>query len=210
MTLLSCALVVWALAIAAGDFARGRISNLILLMLLVPAGLALAFNQQGLLGVAPAMSLLGLGLPLLLLLPAYAWGWLGAGDVKLASVMGLVLGPWPMATVLLFAALLLGAVSWWMLAMRKQERVRGHLKNTRSPRVDRSVRPESRRRRISRGAVVSRGQTPMPMARYVPQKTGTTRHERIFEMSSGIPRRIPAAPMLATAFASVLSLAAFT
>lgn len=115
MTLTAFVLVLWATGIGAWDFARRRVPNFGLLLLLIPAVSALVLRDSGLLGVDPATSLLGGVLPLMLMLPAYGHGWLGAGDVKLAAAMGLVLGPSPLALVLLLAALLLGGASLWAL-----------------------------------------------------------------------------------------------
>lgn len=115
------ALIAWAAAIAAGDFARRRIPNFALLPVVLIAAALPAIQGSGLLGVSPAASLFG-GAIALALLPAYAAGGLGAGDVKLASTMGLLLGPGPMALVLVLAALLLGAAAWWIAKMRPAAR----------------------------------------------------------------------------------------
>lgn len=56
-------------------------------------------------------SLLGLLTAGGLLLPGYALGYMGAGDVKLASIMGLLLGSLPAFKMLLVFAVLLGVMS---------------------------------------------------------------------------------------------------
>ena len=45
----------------------------------------------------------------------------GAGDIKLASVMGLLVGPVPVAMILIVAALLLGAAAFGRIVQRRAE-----------------------------------------------------------------------------------------
>jgi prepilin peptidase CpaA len=105
------ALLVWALAIAAYDWRVRRVPNGLLLVLLLPAVIDLAWSGSGILGATPGNSLLGLLVGFGMTLPGYMLGRLGAGDVKLAGVVGFVLG-WPFALwFLLLSALLLGAMS---------------------------------------------------------------------------------------------------
>ncbi|MBI2383575.1 MAG: prepilin peptidase [Gammaproteobacteria bacterium] len=112
------ALAAWALAVAGTDFVRRRIPNLLLAAVLLPAAVALVVNGRGLLDAEPVTSLLGLAGGLLLLLPAYAAGWLGAGDVKLGAGLGLLLGAAGLLVCLLVAAAVLGGLSALRLARR--------------------------------------------------------------------------------------------
>lgn len=105
------ALLLWAGAVAWFDLRQHRVPNLLLVLLLVPAVLSLVLDRKGLLGVAVWPSALGFLLGGALLLPGYVMAKMGAGDVKLAAVFGLLLGWLPLLNLLLLAALLLGAVS---------------------------------------------------------------------------------------------------
>lgn len=111
-------LLIWAAAIAWNDWHRHRVPNAYLLLLLVPAVLALAVNRQGLLGVAVWPSVMGLLLAAVLL-PGYALGFMGAGDVKFAGCLGLLLGPWATVKMLLIFALTLGLVSAVLLWLHR-------------------------------------------------------------------------------------------
>lgn len=88
----------------------------------VLAGLVAALTVEGLAQpIAPLASLLGAVVAggFLWLLEAASRGGVGRGDVKLAAVMGLVLGPGP-AVVALFLAFALGATgsALWLVARR--------------------------------------------------------------------------------------------
>lgn len=87
-----------------------------LLLLLVPAALALVVNGKGLLGVGALPSLIGFLGAGAILLPGYAFGKMGAGDVKFAACMGLLLGPLATCKMLLVFAIVVGALSGavWM------------------------------------------------------------------------------------------------
>lgn len=107
----------WALAIAVIDWRQRRVPNVGLLALLLPAVAVLAWRGSGLLAVGWLDSVVGFAAGLLITLPGYAMSRLGAGDVKLAAVLGLVLG-WPqLGWLLLGAGLLLGGMAaaavWW-------------------------------------------------------------------------------------------------
>jgi prepilin peptidase CpaA len=104
-------LILWAAVLAGADLARRRVPNLGVLVVLIPASAVLLLSSEGLLGVSPLPSVLGCALALALLLPAYFCGWLGAGDVKVAAVMGLLLGPVATAAVLVLSALALGGIA---------------------------------------------------------------------------------------------------
>lgn len=106
--------LVWALTIACIDWRQRRIPNLLLVLMLVPALLALIINHQGLLGVAWLDSVLGMVAGGVILLPGYLLGKMGAGDVKFAACLGLLLGWHATLVLMLLFALLLGAVSLMM------------------------------------------------------------------------------------------------
>jgi len=104
-------LIVWAAAIAVMDWRQRKVPNALLLALLLPALACLIYSGRGLLLVHWLPSLIGLLVGFAVTLPGYVVSKLGAGDVKLAAVIGLVVG-WPLtAWVLLASGLLLGAMS---------------------------------------------------------------------------------------------------
>lgn len=105
------ALSVWAGWIAWHDWRRQRITNASLVLVLVPALLGLAINQQGLLRVSIPDSVLGLLAAAGVMFPGYVLGYTGAGDVKFAGTLGLLMGVVPVLKLLLIFALLLGALS---------------------------------------------------------------------------------------------------
>lgn len=110
------ALVAWCIAVAAVDWRQRRIPNWLLLVALIPAVLTLVLRGQGLLGASLISSLFGAVVCFCLLLPGYLRSMLGAGDVKLAAVCGLVLGFDAGLRGLLLAALLLGGMSLFAVA----------------------------------------------------------------------------------------------
>jgi prepilin peptidase CpaA len=109
--IISGGLAIWAAAIALKDWRSHRVPNAALLLLLVPAVLALVVNGRGLLNVAVVPSLIGFFIAGGVLLPGYAMGKMGAGDVKFAACMGLLLGPLAAFQVLLMFAITLGLLS---------------------------------------------------------------------------------------------------
>ena len=121
------ALSVWAGWMAWHDWRKHRIPNVGLVLVLVPALLCLAINRQGLLHAAIIDSFLGFLAAGGILLPGYALGYMGAGDVKLAALMGLLLGALPALKMLLIFALVLGAMSVvviWRYRQQSQSRKR--------------------------------------------------------------------------------------
>lgn len=109
-------LVAWALTIAWSDWRHRRVPNVLLLLLLVPALLALLINGNGLLGVERWPSFMGFFLAGGVLLPGYALGKMGAGDVKFAACLGLLLGGlWPTVRMMLVFGIVLGAISVFSL-----------------------------------------------------------------------------------------------
>ncbi|NKF21417.1 prepilin peptidase [Solimonas marina] len=117
-------LLIWAAAVAWSDWSRRRVPNVALLLVLVPAVLALIVEGQGLLGQRWVSSLVGFGLVFALTLPGYVVSRLGAGDVKLAALMGLLLGGWAGLEMLLLAALLMGVAAVAMLMMKLPRQAR--------------------------------------------------------------------------------------
>lgn len=103
------ALAVWAVWIAWDDWRRRRIANASIILVLAPALLSLILEQRGLLGAQAWPAALGLGLAVAITLPGYALNMLGAGDVKYAATLGLLLGGWSAVRMMLVFALLLGS-----------------------------------------------------------------------------------------------------
>ncbi len=105
-------LLLWAALIAIVDWRSRRVPNLLLLAALLPAVAGLAGQGVGPQGANIWLSLAGFTAGFLVVVPGYLAKRLGAGDVKLAAVMGLLLG-WPLLLwCLLASALLLGAMSF--------------------------------------------------------------------------------------------------
>lgn len=111
LSVLSGGLVTWAAVIALVDWRSHRIPNVALVLLLVPAVLALVVNGAGLLMLPPVPSVLGFLLGGGILLPGYVLGKMGAGDVKFAACIGLLLGPQSTCKMLLMFAIALGVLS---------------------------------------------------------------------------------------------------
>ena len=112
------ALGVWAGAVAWSDLRQRRVPNVLLILMLVPAVLAVAINGQGLLGKGVLASMAGMLVAGLPLLPGYASGQMGAGDVKFAACLGWLLGPAGAVELLLVSALLIGLASAALLQWR--------------------------------------------------------------------------------------------
>lgn len=72
--------------------------------------------------LAESLGGLGLGLGVFLLLALLSRGGIGGGDVKLAALMGLYLGPWGVLRSLLLAFLLGGVISGLLLLTRRKKR----------------------------------------------------------------------------------------
>ncbi|HSW12404.1 MAG TPA: prepilin peptidase [Solimonas sp.] len=125
MMVLPAILAAWALGIGAYDLWRQRIPNVVLLLCLVPAVLALVVNGSGLLQVAAGSSVGGLALALGVLLPGYSTGKMGAGDVKFAACLGLLLGFGRTVEMLLFAGVAMGILGLlWLKAMAADKKTR--------------------------------------------------------------------------------------
>jgi len=110
----------WALAIGLFDLRTSRIPNAALILLLVPALLALIVNGRGLLGAGVLSSLAGFVVAGLLMFPGYRLGKMGAGDVKLAACIGLLLGLYQSIEWVLFALIVMGLISLGWIAIKRQ------------------------------------------------------------------------------------------
>jgi len=94
-------------------------------VVLFPAALAVLVRGEGLLGATPIDSLFGACVGGGLLMPGYLSAKLGAGDVKLAAVHGVLLGVVGVLQALLLSALLLGLISLLVLVGLGLRRARG-------------------------------------------------------------------------------------
>jgi prepilin peptidase CpaA len=112
------ALGLWAAVIAVYDWRQLRVPNALLLLMLVPAVLALIFDTHGLLGAARLSSLGGMVLGFALTLPGYVLKRFGAGDVKFAAVIGLLLGTPRGFEMVLGASVLMGAAALALTVMK--------------------------------------------------------------------------------------------
>ena len=89
MTISSLIALLLGIQACVGDLLARRISNRVLLCVLT---VALAFQMLPSAQIPLAQCLLGGMVGLAVLLPFYAMGWMGAGDVKLFSTIGFLLG----------------------------------------------------------------------------------------------------------------------
>lgn len=95
---LFCAAIIWT------DFAYRKVPNAVLAATIVAIGLALAFGPAPEPGLGSR--LLGFLVGLLVMLPIYAFGRMGAGDIKFFAVTGLFTGPMGLVTVWVVGSLL--------------------------------------------------------------------------------------------------------
>lgn len=109
---------VWTLTIAGIDTWRQKVPNLLLVLALVPAVLAVAVNGHGLLGAGVWASVAGFAIGGLVTLPGYVLHKMGAGDVKLAMVLGLLSGFPGVISWLLYGFIVLGLMSAVAMAAR--------------------------------------------------------------------------------------------
>ncbi len=100
---------------AACDVRWRRIPNWLTLSALV-GGLLLQISRSGVAGVPVALG--GAAIGLCVLLPFYLIHAMGAGDVKLLAGLGSLVGPQAMVSLVIYAALVGGAISVVMLARR--------------------------------------------------------------------------------------------
>jgi len=93
MTITEMIVIAWCLGIGLADLYARRIPNSLTLGVCLIAMISLLVTGHALLGANWQSVALGALVSLLVTLPAYAAGWLGAGDVKLLLAMALV-GGW--------------------------------------------------------------------------------------------------------------------
>lgn len=112
-------LVLWCLACAIYDLKQRRLPNFLTLGMHIPALVILLLTGQGLLGASVSSSFAAWGLALLLTLPAYAFNWLGAGDVKFLAALGLLTGLNFLLTSYVIAGLLAGLIVLVWLTLQR-------------------------------------------------------------------------------------------
>jgi Flp pilus assembly protein protease CpaA len=101
----------WGGAIAWFDVRQRRIPNALLILLAVPAVLAVVVYRRGLLGADALDSLSGLLVGAAPLLAGYFIRQVGAGDVKLSALQGFILGVNGACKALLIGGVVLGLMS---------------------------------------------------------------------------------------------------
>jgi prepilin peptidase CpaA len=109
--IVSVLLVVWAGVIAWYDIRQRRVPNPALVLVLIPSLLAVCIQRQGLLGQGVWSSVGGMVLVFAVTLPGYLLKRFGAGDVKFAALLGLLLGLARGFELLIMASLLMGAMA---------------------------------------------------------------------------------------------------
>lgn len=117
-------LCVWTLAVFAAiwDVTQRRIPNPLILI-----GLILGFTLRGMDGGVRALvdALMGAGLALAVFIVPFMVRKVGGGDVKLAMVFGVFLGPMPTLWVILGGTVLNGAIALALLITRRVLLARG-------------------------------------------------------------------------------------
>ena len=98
------------------DMRTRRLPNPMTLGIAV-TGLALAAVQWS--GLSMTTAALGLAVGTALMLPAYVFGAMGGGDLKLFAALGTFLGPWPTVQAFLYT-LLAGGVLAVVVALRRR------------------------------------------------------------------------------------------
>lgn len=109
-------LVVLCVAVFVYDITVRRVPNRLLLAALAVHAGGMLYLGHGIGGIGVTDSLLGSLIALLLFVPLYAFGAMGAGDVKFFAVLGLLLGPAALVPVWLIANVLAGihALVWYL------------------------------------------------------------------------------------------------
>jgi prepilin peptidase CpaA len=98
------------------DMRTRRVPNPLTLGIAV-TGLALAATRWS--GLSVATAALGLAVGIALMLPAYVFGAMGGGDLKLFAALGTFLGPWPTVQAFLYT-LLAGGVLAVVVALKRR------------------------------------------------------------------------------------------
>ncbi|MGH8054134.1 MAG: A24 family peptidase [Stenotrophomonas sp.] len=120
MTLITLTALLLGLQVAISDLTARRVSNRVLLAVLCVVLVAQLFGN----GAAPSVAdcLLGGVIGLAVLLPFHVIGWMGAGDVKLFSTIGFLLGAKALLPIWVCASLAAGGHAFlvvaWPLAVR--------------------------------------------------------------------------------------------
>jgi Flp pilus assembly protein protease CpaA len=112
---------VWAFTVAVHDVTQRRVPNSLLMLLAVPALLAVTINRHGLLGAGIRESLAGLFVGGAPLLAGYLIRQVGAGDVKLSGLQGFILGIGGIGKALLISGVVLGIMSLFALLRRNEQ-----------------------------------------------------------------------------------------
>ncbi len=105
----------WAATIAVVDYRKRRIPNVLLLLALLATIASLVASGATPLGIGWFDAACGAFVGFFLALPGYLTNRLGAGDVKLAGTCGFLIGLHGVLLTLLIAALVLGAMAFWVL-----------------------------------------------------------------------------------------------
>jgi prepilin peptidase CpaA len=90
--MLTWILITWLLLCVLTDMCWRKLPNVLTLGMYIPALFILIYTHQTALGGSYMSAIAGWFIAIVLTMPAYAIRWLGAGDVKLISVMGLIGG----------------------------------------------------------------------------------------------------------------------
>lgn len=110
------------MVISVYDLRQQRVPNVALFLIFVPATLALMVQGKGLLGADIWSSVVGMALGFSLTLPGYVLRLFGAGDVKFAAVLGLLLGTARSFEMMLISSLLMGVTAIVLLQILKLPR----------------------------------------------------------------------------------------
>lgn len=110
--------LLWLLLVAAYDFQQRRVPNWLVLAGATTALAALGFEIHPF-GISWASALLGVGIGFSFLLLFYAFGLMGAGDVKFAGALGLWVGLPALVPIWIGASLMAGAHSILWLALKR-------------------------------------------------------------------------------------------
>lgn len=154
--------VILGLQVAYTDLYARRVPNRVLLAAAVAGTVAMLALPSASTGLADAMA--GLLLGLALLLPFHLIGWMGAGDVKLFSVLGLLLGGNALLPLWIIASLLSGvhAAAW---IATKSGLLQGFI--ARSPAVIRAYTLVNESSLIIKMKASREGRTGIPYATYL-------------------------------------------
>lgn len=106
--------IAWAAIVAISDFRARRISNSIVVAGLA-AAFACAFFKCGPFGIIPLQALSGSVIGLVALLPFFAFGLMGAADVKVFAVLGAWCGMHALLGLWMAASLAAGVHALWLV-----------------------------------------------------------------------------------------------